>query len=253
MRYATPVQVQASPPTQPALVEPATLVAMIERAARDQSVDIDKMERLMSMYERSASLEKERTFNDAMTAAQKEMQPIIADDYNEQTKSKYPSYAALDRAVRPIYTRHGFSLSFNTEPDAPELHVRVVCYVAACGHTRKYQADVPADGKGAKGGDVMTRTHAAQSAMTYGQRGLLKLIFNLAIDKSHDDDGNAAGSTQKYISDAQIEELTKLITDSGRTVARFCRFANIPSLGNIYASKYDAAVAAIRNAGKAKA
>src|SRR5690606_15862485 len=52
---------------------------------------------------------------------------------------------------------------------------------------------MPADGKGAKGGDVMTKTHAAGSAMSYGQRYLLKLIFNVAIGEN-DDDGNSAGS-----------------------------------------------------------
>ena len=48
--------------------------------------------------------------------------------------------------------------------------------------------------KGAKGGDVMTKTHAAGSALTYGQRYLLKMIFNIAIGS--DDDGNAASSRQ---------------------------------------------------------
>ena len=36
----------------------------------------------------------------------------------------------------------------------------------------------------------MTKTHAAGSALTYGQRYLLKMIFNIAIGS--DDDGNAA-------------------------------------------------------------
>jgi hypothetical protein len=54
---------------------------------------------------------------------------------------------------------------------------------------------MPADGKGAKGGDVMTRTHAAGSAFSYGQRYLLKLIFNIATGE--DDDGNAASARNR--------------------------------------------------------
>jgi hypothetical protein len=49
---------------------------------------------------------------------------------------------------------------------------------------------MPADGKGAKGGDVMTKTHATGAAMSYGMRYLLKMIFNVAIGED-DKDGNA--------------------------------------------------------------
>ena len=50
---------------------------------------------------------------------------------------------------------------------------------------------MPADGKGAKGGDVMTKTHASGAAISYGSRYLLKAIFNLAIGEE-DADGNAS-------------------------------------------------------------
>ncbi len=48
---------------------------------------------------------------------------------------------------------------------------------------------MPADGKGAKGGDVMTKTHAVGAAKSYGKRYLLKDIFNIAIGEE-DTDGN---------------------------------------------------------------
>ena len=59
--------------------------------------------------------------------------------------------------------------------------MRVVCYVSLGAHTRKYKADMPADRKGAKGGNVITKTHATGAAMSYGMRYLLKYIFNVAI------------------------------------------------------------------------
>jgi hypothetical protein len=48
---------------------------------------------------------------------------------------------------------------------------------------------MPSDGKGAKGGDVMTKTHATGAAESYGMRYLLKMIFNIAIGEE-DNDGN---------------------------------------------------------------
>src|SRR5258708_30880683 len=122
-----------------------------------------------------------------MNGAQAELGPVAADASNPQTKSRYASYPALDRAIRPIYAKHGFSLSFDTGEDAAPDHVRVVCYVAhRTGHKRSYHVDMPADVKGAKGGDVMTKTHATGAAMSYGQRYLLKLIFNIAVGEDRD-------------------------------------------------------------------
>lgn len=166
---------------------------VITAAASNPQVDIEKMERLWAMHERLVERDREQAFNVAMKSAQANMGRISADATNNQTHSKYATYGQLDRHVRPIYTDHGFSLSFDQGDGAPDGHLRVLAYVSHdAGHTRTYHADIPSDGKGAKGGDVMTKTHASGSAMSYGMRYLLKMIFNLAIGED-DDDGNAAG------------------------------------------------------------
>lgn len=221
-----PSRAMTAPPTINAAMQVApagdaagSLLQVISAAARDPSVDIEKMERLMAMHERMLSRTAEQAFNDAMTLAQGEMGPISADGNNPQTKSKYATYAKLDRVLRPIYTKHGFAISFDTGTGAADGYVRVLAYVSRGGFTRTYQLDMPADGKGAKGGDVMTKTHASGSAMSYGMRYLLKMIFNVAVGET-DDDGNGAGSggsgagpiTEK-IFNGLIADLKKTTTD----------------------------------------
>lgn len=167
----------------------AALLTVIARAASDPSVDIDKMERLLAMQERVLERNAESAFNESMRGAQGEMRQVATDANNPQTRSRYATYAAIDAALRPIYTRCGFSISYGTG-DAPEGYVRVIAYVSHVGgHTRQYKADMPADGKGAKGGDVMTKTHAFGAGTSYGMRYLLKMIFNVAIGE-YDLDGN---------------------------------------------------------------
>ena len=189
-----------SPATQPALSPVVDLglrpkaedtgLTMFERMVRDPSVDVDKLERLMQLHERTTARLAEEQFNAAMSAAQTDMRQVAADAYNKQTNSRYASYSALDAALRPIYTKHGFGLSFDTGDGALAQHVRVLCYVTHTGgHARTYKADIPADGKGAKGGDAMTLTHAFGAATAYGMRYLLKMIFNVAIGED-DRDGN---------------------------------------------------------------
>ncbi len=220
--------------------ESAAIFQIIERAARDQTVDIEKMKQLMEMRQAMQAHSAELEFDDAMSAAQEAMQPVRADANNPQTKSKYASYAALDNAIRPIYTKHGFSVTFNTADGAPEGSVRVVAKVAhRSGHRERPHIDMPADGKGAKGGDVMTKTHAIGSAVQYGRRYLFGMIFNLAVSK--DDDGNAAGRTpSEPISQEQLIRLRELIDLSGADTAICCEKWKIDALPDLPASRFDA-------------
>jgi hypothetical protein len=190
---AVPAVVETAPPPAPLAGDASPILGLIERASRDPNVDIDKMERLIAMHERVQAEQNRREFDNAMASAQEAMKAIRANLENKQTKSEYASYAQLDKAVRPIYSRQGFALSFNTG-DAPNPNeVRVLCTVShRAGHRQDYKIDMPADGKGPQGAAVMTRTHATGAAASYGQRYLLKLIFNLAVGDV-DDDGNSAG------------------------------------------------------------
>jgi hypothetical protein len=220
------------------------IITMIERVALNPNADIDKMERLMAMHERITIRNKEQAFAEAMTACQAEMRPVATDANNPQTKSRYASYFALDKVLRPVYSQHGFSPSFDTADGAPELHVRVVCFLShRDGHTRMYHIDMPADGKGAKGGDVMTRTHATGSAVTYGMRYLLKMIFNIAIG---DDDGNQATATGELLSPKQIEMVRDMIRESGANEVKFCAYMKVASVNDLAASQFESAMAALR-------
>lgn len=213
----------------------AGLMDVIARAARDPSVDIDKMERLIAMQERVQARDAELAFNKALNAAQAEMRPIASNASNPQTKSRYATYDKLDRVLRPIYTEHGFALSFDEGESPKPDHVRVVCYVShRDGHTRTYHRDMPADGKGAKGGDVMTKTHAAGAAGSYGARYLLKGIFNVAVGEE-DDDGNGASGRVPVtrINEEQWNDLVDLIEKAGADTARFCAAYNIASVRDL--------------------
>lgn len=232
-----------------AAAEPsASIFSVIERAARDPNVDIDKMERLIAMRERELNRVAEQAFNEAMKSAQSEMRPISADASNPQTKSRYASYAKLDSALRPIYTKHGFSLSFDEADSPKDEHIRVVCYVAhEAGFTRTYRKDMPADGKGAKGGDVMTKTHAAGAAASYGMRYLLKGIFNVAVGED-DVDGNSPADTAP-INTKQLDELRGLISATDTDIAKFCQWARIEALPDLPARQFDKAVQVLRQKG----
>lgn len=228
-----------------------SILAVISRAATDPAVDVEKVERLAALYERMQAKQAEQSFGVAMAEAQKGMDHVRTDANNPSTKSKYASYGALDKAVRPVYTKHGFALTFGTADGAPEGHVRVICDVFhKAGHTKRYHIDMPADGKGAKGGDVMTKTHAMGSALTYGFRYLLKAIFNIVVS---DDDGNGAGGDAPLTED-QMEHVQRLIEQTKSDPEKVCAFMKVESLSVIPQSQYRKIIEALNTqpSGKAK-
>jgi len=199
-----------------AVAEQLTPMELVSRAVLSGDVSMEVVRELTAWQKDNRKYEAEVAFGQAMHRAQSNMRRVGADANNPQTKSRYATYAKLDGVLRPVYSKEGLSVSFDTaDPPAGDM-VRVVAYVShEQGHTRRYQIDMPADGKGAKGGDVMTKTHATGSATAYGMRYLLKMIFNVAVGET-DDDGNGAGGDlpeQDYISildniaSASIEEL----------------------------------------------
>lgn len=222
--------------------EAATLMQVIARAAADPSFDINKMERLMQMHQQIQAQKALEAFSAAMSAAQAEMGPISADAMNPQTKSRYASYAQLDRALRPIYTKHGFALSFNEgETDKPG-HVRVTCKVShSGGHVESYKKDMPADGKGAKGGDVMTLTHATGAAQSYGMRYILKGVFNVAVGEE-DKDGNTEEPT---LGPGQIAMLEQLISEVKADTLKLCRMLKVETLADIRVGAFETVKAII--------
>lgn len=224
------------PPTQ-------SLLHVLGRAMSDPTIEVEKVERYAALYERAIAREDEIAFNTAMMEAQKEMRPIAAKANNPQTKSKYAKYEAVDAEARPIYTKHGFSLSFYTGEGAPEGCIRVQCKVSRGGHTERPYIDMPADGKGAKGGDVMTKTHATGAGVTYGRRYLLGMIFNLVIGE--DRDGNDASDTGGVITQDQLTQLITLADEVGADKAAFCKYMGVDSFAALPAKSFDRAVTAL--------
>lgn len=167
----------------------AALMTAVAQAARDPNVDVDKMERLFAMHEKMQARQSEQAFSDAMKAAQAEMPTVVKDRHNTQTNSDYATLDAINKAITPVYTAHGFSLSYDTEDSPLDGHVRVVCHVLhRDGHSKSYRYDTPMDSAGIGGKVNKTPTHARGSAITYGRRYLVLMIFNLST--GYDDDGN---------------------------------------------------------------
>jgi hypothetical protein len=142
------------------------------------------------MHQALQKQQAETAFNGALAEAQAEMTTVVKNKLNEFTKAKYADLDAIINAISPIYTRHGFAVSFNTEDCEDKAVLRVVAILShAGGHSRTYKLDAPLDDAGSGGKITKTKIQATGSTNSYARRYLICMIFN--VTTADDNDGNS--------------------------------------------------------------
>jgi hypothetical protein len=223
------------------------VTALLDRPEVDNDM-LDRAERLLNLH-------RQQLYAADMVACQEEIPLVLKNRRNTQTNSSYATFEALDRAIRPTYTAHGFALSFGTTDCPYPDRIRVTCDIThRSGMVKVVFVDMPIDGKGAKGNDVMTKTHATMSGLSYAKRGLEAMIFNVITtdDAIHDDDGNAAGGADLIDEDEQTS-IRAMLEAASIPEEKFLRWAKVESIAAIPSKFYDQAVAEIARVAKEKA
>ncbi len=199
--------------------ESNSLLNCVAQAMQDPATDVHKLELLIRLQREIAAETARLDFAHAMRAAQSEMQPIVRSAQNASTNSKYAPLEVIDAAIRPIYTRHGFVLEFDSEP--VEVGVRMICEVThAGGHRKVRRLEAALDTAGPQGKPNKTPVQALVSSTTYLRRTLTCMVFNLALT-NEDNDGNRLRPLSNRISLEQLAVLSDLLRQTGTDEARF--------------------------------
>jgi hypothetical protein len=169
------------------------LLSFIERAARDESFDVAKFGELLRLQREVVNDQARQLFNAAMSAAQSEMLPVVRDARNTHLNNKYARLEKVDSQIRPIYTKHGFSVRYGSAP-AGTGQIRITCTVAhSGGYFEENYLDAPLGNLGSQGGKTQTTPiQSVGSAVTYLRRYLLLMVFNVALADDEDDDAEGA-------------------------------------------------------------
>lgn len=254
MSTALAEKTEAALPAMHPASDTDALLAIIERVASDPEADPERVERFMALYEKAAARKALLAFNAAMSAAQLAMPAVVRDAENKQTNSRYAKLETISDAIDPIIHANGFSISYGTFVSTLPGHYGVRAEVAHVGgHTKSYDADVPADTVGPKGNQNKTPTHGFGSTMSYGRRYLKLMIFDVKL-KGEDKDGNKPGDT---ITEEQVDEINGLIdeavtsrpgTDRAAWLTDFLTFMGVTALLDIPAKDVGKATKAIRGA-----
>lgn len=230
----------------PATAQPqsGTMIAVIEKAAMSKDVDVEKLERMLQMQQVIMEKDAEIAFNQAM--ARLDFPPIEKSSeikHNGKLISKYAKYEAVDSVIRPIYRQEGFSVAFNCRfENGTEIYTATLSHEQ--GHSKTAEMALPPDSSGAKNG-----IQAKGSTISYAQRYLVGMLFNLVF-VNEDDDGRAAGL--KVISTADAKTIKDLIRETGTETKKFLLTYGVNSVDELPESNAKGAIAVLKARKNAK-
>lgn len=166
------------------------MASMFMNMAMNPECDVEKLEKLMELYERDEARKAQVSFNSDFAAMQSDITTV-----SKSSKVSYPnskggrteySFAALEDIVdmvRPVLQKHGFAVSFKVNTSSG---VNVQCSLMhEKGHSIETAMQVQADSSGGK-----NNVQALGSSISYAKRYTLSSLLNIAT--RDDDDAQAA-------------------------------------------------------------
>lgn len=198
-----------------------TMMNIIAKASIDPSFDVEKLERLMGMYERMQAKQSEVEFNHAMSEMQADIHSIAERGSADRGKGGKLSYAKLEDildVVRPVMHKHGFAISYDIENSASSVTATGILFHRA-GHNIKTRMVLPADNSGGK-----NSVQSIGSSVSYAKRYVLNALLNLAT-RGEDDDGYGA-VPDVSVTVAQAITMQKMLDK--------CKPATVTGFTNIY-------------------
>jgi len=193
--------------------ESSAIMSLIERAARDESVDIDKMERLFEMHERMTARQAERDFHEAFAEMQIELPEIAkrgdATKANGDKLYAYARWEHVNAVIKPILSRFGFGLSFRIDPH--EKGLLITARLSRSGHTESTSIVQSLD----MGAAAMNANQSRGAATSYGKRYTAGALLNLAFGDEQDTDGAAPMSGETLNAD-QVKQIRAALGQLGQ-------------------------------------
>lgn len=235
----------------PAASEAAALISMIERAAADPTVDIDRIERMYAMYERATARSARSAYLSALQAARSALPAIIKRGLittNEKDRAGNKTGKKIDQStfakwedvvetVLPILNQNNLVLTFRTEQQSLDRVSVTAVLSHVDGHAEHSQMALPIENGGSK-----NNAQGWGSAVSYGKRYTAFALLNL-VGKDEDNDG--AGPPIEFITQEQEDNIREALEANDKNASAFCAYFKIEKIGDLKATEYDRAIGAI--------
>ena len=233
--------VEGLPPVPPS-DSPSTVLALIERVALDPHADVEKLERIMAMYERLQAKEAELAYNAAKGRILKKLAGIkivknrsVLNEFNGGMPQKnapepfkYAPLEEIDKYLRPLLAEEEMDLSYSEEPaEGGGIRIRGRLKHLPGGYYEDSFLSAPPDITGGK-----SNVQAVGSTNSYLRRYVACNIFNIVV-VGDDDDGN--GGT---IDEAQSRTILALVKKAkvGPKFLKYMKAQSVEEAGSLKAA-----------------
>lgn len=224
--------------------EAVAMLELIERVARDPTVDIVRLEALLAMRREIMADEARRAFATAMAAMQLELPSTLERGVIDIGRGKPMHYALwedINEGIKPVLARHGFALTFRTGRDNDRVTVTGILSHAG-GHTEETTLVLPVDQSGSK-----NAVQAIGSSTSYGKRYTASALLNLT-SRGEDDDGR--GGKVEPVSEEQLATLADMISQYKADRERLCKLMGVKTLADLPASRFNEVCEALAAKGR---
>jgi hypothetical protein len=225
---------------------PSTALVLIEKVALDPRVDVEKLERVIAMYERLKAKEAELAYNAAKGRILKKLarikivknRSVLYEIENGKPQKgtyeafKYAPLEEIDKHLRPLLAKEDMDLSYSDEPrEGGGILIRGRLKHLPGGHYEDSFMPAPLDTSGGK-----STVQGVGSTNSFLRRYVACNIFNIVV-VGNDDDGS--GGT---IDETQTKVILELIKKA-KVGPKFLKYMKAHSVEE--AGSLEAAVATI--------
>jgi hypothetical protein len=181
--------------------------AFLMQALANPEIPADKLQIMLQMRREILHDQAKEAYQDAFAAFSAEMPAVERDGMVDlgPGKGKFPftTYEQMDKILRPLLVKHGFSLQFwSSDAENKDL---IIVHGALIGHGWQRESVYPVPPDTGPGRNALM---ARGSAQTYAKRYIADLLCNI-VRKGIDDDARRA--MQASIDPKQVAELNRLI------------------------------------------
>jgi hypothetical protein len=220
----------------------SAILGLIERVTLDPRANVEKLERVIALYERLKAKEAELAYNSAKSRILKKLTGIkivknrsVLHEIDKRKSRKgayeafrYASLEEIDKHLRPLLAEGNMDLSYSNEPlESGGILIRGRLKHLPGGHYEDSFMPAPLDTTGGKS-DVQ----AVGSTNSFLRRYVACNIFNIVV--VGDDDGGTGGT----IDEAQTETILDLIkkAKAGPKFLKYMKALSVEETGSLEAA-----------------
>ena len=244
-------------PAAPLVPDDGAAVRTLLTLAVEKNLDLDKLERLVSLQERVMDRQAAAEFFAAMAEFQAAVPPIrktsVAKFVTKGGATASYSYAELDeiaRTVNPILAKVGLSYSWDSTVKEAGVMVCTCTLRHRAGHAVTAQF-----GSKIEGSPLMSGHQATAATLTYARRQSLVQVLGLTTCDPDTDGADDGRGDEEAITEEQAANLAALMDEVAETLNRpaFFKYYGIEKVAELRARDYADAVRSLerkRKAGK---